>query len=273
MVLSTIHVGPCRFEVATRPVPPPLRDHVERWIGYDERGPGLVRRREFPSARVVVILDFGGLSVGREAVAPVRGGFVAGLTDRWATTEHPGRQSGIQLDLTPIGAHLLFARPLSELAGELVSLEDVGLDVAPIAEAPDWSTRFDRLEAWLLARLAVARADVRAVGWAVRRIEATRGAVDMALLAKELGYSSKHVVTLFRRQVGVPPKRFARIVRFEALLRHLRRGGGEGWAELAHRFGYADQAHLGREVREMSGYTPTSVRSAAEEAREWLTVQ
>jgi len=82
----------------------------------------------------------------------------------------------------------------------------------------------------------------------------------MRSLARELGYSRKHVVDLFRDQVGVPPKLLARIVRFDRLVRHVKRGGGGTWADLALELGYYDQAHLARDVKQFAGTTPTGVR-------------
>jgi AraC-like DNA-binding protein len=68
------------------------------------------------------------------------------------------------------------------------------------------------------------------------------------------------VIALFHEHVGMTPKRFARIVRFDRLVRHLR-GGGEGsWAELAARFGWFDQSHLANDVKRIVGVPPSQAR-------------
>jgi methylphosphotriester-DNA--protein-cysteine methyltransferase len=54
---------------------------------------------------------------------------------------------------------------------------------------------------------------------------------------------------MFRDQVGVAPKLYARIIRFNRVMQHLRHGGHGTWADLALEFGYYDQAHLVRDVR------------------------
>src|SRR5262249_6504464 len=89
---------------------------------------------------------------------------------------------------------------------------------------------------------------------------AAGGAVGIADLADDLGYSQKHVIHLFHDQVGVPPKLYARIVRFDRLMRHLKTGGRGTWADLALRFGYYDQAHLVREVRQFTGASRREAR-------------
>jgi AraC-like DNA-binding protein len=194
---------------------------------------------------------------------------VAALAPEHALCEHDGFQQGVQVNFTPIGARLVFGLPLSEL-GAVAPLADLlprrYRDLAErLQDLPDWDRRFDLLDAVLAERLAAARADTAVVSWGVGRIEQAGGVLSVRGLARELGYSHKHVIALFRDQVGVPPKLLARIVRFDRLLRHLRAGGGGGWAELALQFGYYDQPHLAREVRAFTGLRPSEMRPLAAE--------
>ncbi|MCI0571798.1 MAG: AraC family transcriptional regulator [Myxococcaceae bacterium] len=220
---------------------------------------------------MVVVLEFGrpirifeGTDVRR--ATRYAGGFVAGVDDRFSLTGHDGSQQGLQINFTPLGARLFFGVPMSELSGRVVHFRDlVPPEQHSLAERleaqPDWDARFDLVERLLTERIASAHGRSDAVAWAVRHIEASGGAVDVRSLVRELGYSHKHVITLFRDQVGVPPGLLARIVRFDRLMRHLKRGGPGTWAELAVEFGYYDQAHLVNEVRRFTGTTPTEVRA------------
>jgi AraC-like DNA-binding protein len=94
------------------------------------------------------------------------------------------------------------------------------------------------------------------VAWALRRIEEraeTQQHHTVGQLARELGYSPKHVIALFRDQVGVSPKLCMRLVRFERLRRAIRAAPASSLAELASACGYCDQSHLAREVRQFTG--------------------
>lgn len=261
--------GGSAWEIAARELPPRLRAHVRGLYGYSESAPAPCLRREFPLPQVVVIIEFGPpIRVHDDAGASARyvGGFVAGLHDRATDTAHDGLQRGIQLNLTPIGARLVFGVALSELAGQVVHLDDLlprahrGL-AERLAALADWDDRFDMVESFIAARLAEARTSVDVVAWACQRIEASAGAVDIGGLADELGYSGKHLIALFRDRVGVPPKLLARLVRFDHLVRRLKSGPPASWAELAAELGFADQAHLTREVRGFTGVTPTGARA------------
>jgi AraC-like DNA-binding protein len=260
-----------RWEMAVRPPAAQLRPYVHGdYVGYTEWSGPMNRRREFPGPFVVMILEFGPPLRVYDAGNPRRlsshrGGFVVGLGDTFAVCEHDGFQHGVQINLTAIGARLLFGLPMSELSGQTVSVRDLlparHRDLGQqLQDATDWDERFDLLDGALADGMGEAFDRTRIVSWAVRRIEQTGGRLDMRALARELGYSRKHVITLFRDQVGIPPKLLARLVRFDRLVQHLRRGGPGTWAELAVEFGYYDQAHLVRDVRQFTGVTPSEVR-------------
>jgi AraC-like DNA-binding protein len=260
-----------RWELALRAPALALRGIVaDDYCGYTERTRGPSQRRELPVPFVPVIIELAPpirvYDYGQERRwSSHRGGFVAGLDGRYTLCAHDGFQHGLQVNLTPLGARLVFGVPMAELSGRAHALVDLlparhrGLP-GRLQELRDWDARFDLVDAVLSDCAARARLDTRAVSWAWRRIEETGGALDIGSLTCALGYSRRHVIALFRDQVGLPPKLASRIVRFDRLVRHLRGGGRGTWAELALEFGYYDQAHLAREVKEFSGVTPTQVR-------------
>lgn len=263
--------GASRWEVAIRPPSERLRPYVRGdYVGYTERSPGAVRRPEFPVPFAVMVFEFGPplriLEAGdARRVTSHRGGFVGGLCDEHVVCEHDGFQQGLQVHLTPIGARLLFDVPMSELSAQIAPVHDLlpagrrDLGVR-LQEAATWDERFDVLDAALAASVHEAGPRTRAVSWAVDRIERSGGALSIRDLAREMGYSRKHLVAMFRDQVGIPPKLLARIVRFHRLVQHLRGGGGEPWADLAQDFGYYDQSHLVRDVRHFTGVVPGEAR-------------
>jgi AraC-like DNA-binding protein len=76
----------------------------------------------------------------------------------------------------------------------------------------------------------------------------------------ESGYSPRHFIGLFRSAIGLTPKHYYRIQRFNSVLRYLASGRNGDLAEIAALAGYSDQAHLTRDFREFAGITPTQYR-------------
>jgi AraC-like DNA-binding protein len=192
------------------------------------------------------------------------GGFVAGLDKRPVLTLHDGWQRGVQLDLPATSVRRLLGVPMTELAGRVVPLRELlGRDDRSLMDELDalraWEARLDRVERWLDARLAAGARLDRRVAWAVRHIERVGGDVDVSALARTLTLSRKHLVALFHAHVGVPPKLYARLCRFERLVGRVRGGPPRSWAQHAAELGYCDQAHLARDVRALAAMTPTEL--------------
>jgi AraC-like DNA-binding protein len=268
-VLKSYEDAATRWQVASRAPPATLRPSVRQLTGYTEEANRPVARYEVPRPWVVVILELGPpirVHDPNDQARAVRysGGFVAGLDDRVTLTTHDGCQSGIELNLCPVAARRVLGTPMSAVSGQVVALDDLlprrhrGL-TERLAELPDWAARLDVVETLLGERLAATPPPARIVSWACRKIRREPG-LDLKSLAKELGYSPKHVITLFKEHVGVTPKQFARLVRFDRLVQYLRAGGRAPWAELSQRFGWFDQSHLAGDVRRFLGVNPSSAR-------------
>jgi AraC-like DNA-binding protein len=221
-----------------------------------------VRRRELPFAGVAVILELEGaweLSLS-EDVAPQRfGSFVGGLIDAPVFSENKGPTTTLQFDLTPLGALAVFGVPGSELAGRIVEFSDVvpegHLLIEQLAGLSDWPSRRALLDAWLARRFADAAGVSPDVERAWRRLVGSAGTVPMSELQRELGCSSRHLSARFGEHVGMSPKRFARMVRFERAVERLRHSDDE-LGVIAVDCGYYDQAHFNRDVRAFAGVAP-----------------
>jgi AraC-like DNA-binding protein len=175
----------------------------------------------------------------------------------------PGRQSGVQIALGPLGAHAVLGLPAGGLAGIDVHADDVlGPDARyaqeRLREAPDWPGRFRVLDTWLLGRLR--KADLPPeVREAWRLLRASGGLLRVARVAEEVGWSERHLRNLFLAEIGLTPKAAARVIRFDLARRRLaQRPTAPDLAGLAADHGYADQSHLDREFSALAGCAPSA---------------
>jgi AraC-like DNA-binding protein len=249
--------------MASRAPNPLLAGQVLRYCGYRERTPEPFRRLEAPFCGVVLILTFGERLrlVDAEGSDRLHSSFTGGLTDGPTYTEHPGSQHGIQIDLTPPAARALLGLPLRELTNRVVGLNDVlgpvaGELIERLYELPGWTERFELLDRVLAQRLEAAAALPPALDEAWTRLTETRGRLEIEALAHELGYSRRHFSARFGEELGLPPKAYARVLRFEHAAERLSLDTGARFAEIAQHCGYYDQAHLNRDFREFAGTTP-----------------
>jgi AraC-like DNA-binding protein len=241
-----------------------LRAHVLSYQGYTQQTAAPAVDRHVPGTFVPLIIGFGAplRHHSRHIADAEHQSFVAGLHDTQVTTENTGDAAGLQINLTPIGAYLLFGRPMHELANNVVSFEDAfGAGAALLSEAlfeaRAWDLRFDLLDAAIGARFARAKPATPGVAWALAQIDARYGNVSVTGLAERLGWSRKHLVSQFREQVGLPPKTYARVARFSHAIEIVRRDEEVRWTDVAFACGYYDQAHFIRDFSEFAGVTPT----------------
>ena len=256
--------------VAHRPHPA-LRPYVAAAVGYRLEGlpPGEHLGLPSPWLTVVVPLDEPLVIAAHPDPDQPPGSFdalVGGLHTRPARILHPGRQAGIQLALTPLGARALLGCPAGALASLDAPLTDLlgpaGTElVERVRASGTWPARFAALEAVLLRRLGPVALPPAEVTEAWRLTTAVHGRLRIADVAARVGWSSRHLEQRFRAETGLGPKEAARVARFDlarrALATRVASGGAPDLAGLATAAGFADQAHLSREWRAFSGLPPT----------------
>lgn len=232
-------------------------------IWYFEGSIPLARERHFPNGLLELVVQltdrFHFVKDGRrERCAPIT---LAGLqTGPTIIEAPPGRACVLGMRLHPAGAYAVVGLPLDEASGRVVDFDDlVGGSASELAErcheARDGEARVRCAALWLSERIDRSRAIDPRVGWAAARIENSRGLVGIARLQDETGLSRKRLVEAFREQIGLPPKLYARIVRFRFALTLLH-DGRRSLTETALAAGYYDQPHMNLEFRELGGLPP-----------------
>lgn len=116
--------------------------------------------------------------------------------------------------------------------------------------------RVGRMEWELRRRLDSARSLQPCVAAALHLITVRSGAVTMREASQFAGVSRQQLARSFAENVGVPPKMFARVIRFRGLLERLREARAVCWSEAAAHAGYYDQSHLIADFKEFAGTTP-----------------
>jgi AraC-like DNA-binding protein len=198
---------------------------------------------------------------GRWRTAPVRNtGHIVGAVTH---TDSSGveRPSMIGVYFRAGGLAPFTSVPVDELTDRVVRVEDVLGPAANVvdrlAEASE-AGRIDVLESLLIERLREqyrATASVDVAGLAAS-IERSAGQVTVEQLAHRAGISRQHLTRVFRERVGVTPKLYARLARFQSSLACASAGEPADGAHAALALGYVDQSHWIAEFKEFSGLTP-----------------
>jgi AraC-like DNA-binding protein len=257
--------------VSRRPAPP--LDAAVSAVWYFRSAPRpFSLERVLPSGAAQLVINLkedatrsydarrGGLCV----TAP--GAVVTGARTCFEVIDTDEQEHVVGVSFHPGGTRPFFAAPAQELAGPDVPLACLwpARDVTRLREqllaAPSPEAALDVLEAALAAAWRD-RPLHRAVGLALATFARAPETARIATVADAVGLSRRRFIEAFSRDVGLTPKQFCRVRRFQQALRAAHAAVEVHWSEVAVSAGYFDQAHFIHDFRAFSGLTPTAYRA------------
>ncbi|MGC1272820.1 MAG: helix-turn-helix domain-containing protein [Planctomycetaceae bacterium] len=244
----------------------PLGDFVELFWSCSE-SPSLLRGQILPKGTIEVIINLGEREIRiQDHRNPDRcqrhaGAVVCGAYSSAFVTEHAERASVIGVHFRPGGASPFLNVPAGELAETHVDLETLwgraAIDLRErLCEAMTSAECFSLLEQALTARLTDATDRHRAIPIALAAFEQSDASVQIRDVARQVGLSQRRFIQVFATDVGLTPKLYSRVRRFQRALRLVNGVSAPDWARVALDGGYCDQSHLIRDFRAFAGLTP-----------------
>ena len=253
----------------------PLADHVQLFWHVSGRA-SYLRDRRLPTGNAHLLFNLGNAPTlfARESGGAPRSFptcWLAGQSERFIETGSHGETVLLGAQFHSHGAYRLLRLAQHELSDHVIELEALLGDRVlglrqQLLDVATPHARFALLERWLLGLLD-AGADVHpAIVEASRTIAGMHGRIALPALSRHTGFSREYLIRRFREQVGLTPKAYANIVRFNRAL-VLARMPKASWAAVAHECGYYDQAHLVRDFQRFAGRAPaTLLRDARPDA-------
>ncbi len=154
-----------------------------------------------------------------------------------------------------------FPFPMNEIADSVVDADLIwGEAFANIRElllaTPDIDERFRRVESFLMAAFGAKMNLNPCVAFAVSEMSGHPDAVSIAKMNARIGYSQKHFIDMFRSHVGVTPKAYLKIMRFQKAIQTIDAADKIEWSRISQDCGFYDQSHFINDFKHFSGFTP-----------------
>ncbi len=146
-----------------------------------------------------------------------------------------------------VDAGLIFGRKLRDLREQL-------LNTASIPQM------FLNIENFLLQQAGDSlhvNTPSKCVEYAVSNLVNQPNILRFQPFSRQIGYSQKHFIDLFKKQVGVPPKQYLKIMRFQKAIQEIENNKSIQWSSIATESGFYDQAHFIGDFKNFSGFTPS----------------
>jgi AraC-like DNA-binding protein len=171
-----------------------------------------------------------------------------------------GNTAMIFMLFKPHGLKAFFNFPMSELLNQNISLETLLKSEAAeleeqLLEAETIKERIVFLEAFLIKKL-ILNNDFERIEHAIKLIEHTKGQIKTFHLAQKVCLGIKQFERTFSNQVGLNPKKFSNIIRFQDMLQTKKKYPNLSLNHLAYDYGYYDQSHFIHDFKSLTGFTP-----------------
>jgi AraC-like DNA-binding protein len=248
---------------------PPLDQFIDVMWLYEGYSQPYEKERLLPTGAMQLLINFGQETVRVYDVQQANrfeefsSAVVSGAYAEPFVIDTACQASVMGVCFKPGGAFPFFDIPANQLRNTHVSLEDLwhgqAYDVRDqLFQAKTPAAKFRILEHALLAHMCPRVTRHPAVAYAIQAFECASGKQIVGDVTEQIGLSARRFSQIFSEEVGLTPKLFCRIRRFQNLLCHIQNNTEVDWADVALACGYYDQAHFIHDFQTFSGVNPTT---------------
>ena len=203
---------------------------------------------------------------------------LCGTTFKSEEKEHKPGQLYIGVRFSPSVSRRIGWFPYSHLANKRVSAGSINrasqATLDQLCIATSFAERIELIDKWL-TKLGIPTASATdEIDFCLGEIHKCAGNIRLTTLARDLGYSDRRIRQMFTAEMGIAPKLYCRIQRFQQALLYLTRSrhGSVSNVELVKKFGYYDEAHAIKEFQLFSQHSPLALQNKLLQAEKIKTV-
>ncbi len=261
----------------------PLNQFIESFIYYRDYNPTHTVDRFLPDGNVNLVIDLTDYpkfiydNDTLKEIQSCRNAWFSGIRNSYITIPS-GRESEMFIINFHKGrAYPFVEMPMNELTdyvvdGELVMSKGI-LDIREkILGLGSIRQKFIQTEKYLLKTFGKKLVVNPFTEFAVNRIIKSPDTLTIQHLSDKVGFSQKHFIKIFKEHVGVTPKSFLRLVRFQKAINEIELIKKANWTSVALDAGYYDQAHFINDFKSFSGFTPNQYLATKSEYLNYVAV-
>ncbi|MCE7995587.1 MAG: AraC family transcriptional regulator [Roseivirga sp.] len=188
--------------------------------------------------------------------------WMSGMLLKHLTIHSPKHIRALVVKFKSIGAYPVLGIPMFEFINTVVDADVIfGNEIVSLTEDIIGTTeimdKIHLVERWLYKRLKLEDPiSTAVVQFAIDTTLCNPDKLNMKSIANKSGFTQQHFINIFKKYVGLTPKQYERIVRFNQILKRVNQSQTIDWSDLAFEVGYYDQSHLINDFKTFSGFSP-----------------
>ncbi len=248
---------------------PPLSQFVENLWLVEGFSAEYTREKILPDGAIELIIDLDDEpkrifeNETSDSFRTVQRGWISGERTRFIVIGAHKNQSMVGIRFRPGGAYPFFRFPISELTEAVTELDLIWGNL--VSEIRDQllaietaDEKLQRLEGFLMSQARHSLEQSKLITFAVNQLQHSPQFLAIKDLANTIGITQKHLISQFEKVVGLRPKSFARVCKFQKVVNLVEQQTEISWASVAVECGYYDQAHFIHEFQAFSGLNPST---------------
>lgn len=259
--------------------PSPLNFFIEEYFYHKDYIPPHKMEKFLPDGAIYLIIDLSNWpkklydNDDYSKFTDFNAGWLSGIRKYYLTIQADGGEM-IVIRFKPFGAASFFQLPMSEFQDKVIELDLLWgskfMDLRDQLINLPLEQKFPALDSFLSGQLNVDSRFLPLMEYAVENLSQSN--VSLPELVNRTGYSHKHFIEIFKKNVGVTPKSFNRIMKFQKALLSIEKSKQIDWSEISYSCGFYDQAHFINEFRNFSGINPGQYLVEKGETLNWVPI-
>ncbi|MBC8755243.1 AraC family transcriptional regulator [Kordia sp. YSTF-M3] len=243
-----------------------LHQYVESIFHFKDFMPDHSIERVVPTGHIFIIFELDGFTrntFDNETLKPnntFTKVWVSGMHKNYISISAHQKSEMLVIQFKPYGAHPFFHFPIQELNEKVVAavqlFENKIIELREeILTKKTSKEKFKIVEQWLLDKFHKDKIPSVELLGILEKLQ-TESVANYGKIIDSYSKTQKHLIDQFKKYIGLTPKYYQRILRFNEILQQIHQSEKIEWSQVAYQCEYADQSHFIKEFKHFSGLNP-----------------
>jgi len=244
----------------------PLDKYIESIFHFKDLIPEHSIERVVPTGHIFIIFELDGFirnTFDNDTLQPnntFTKVWISGMHKNYISISTHQKSEMLVIQFKPFGTYPFFHFPIQNLNEKIISAQEIfGDEILKLQEEilakKTSKEKFAVVEKWLNNRFHQDRTPSSELLTVIEKLQ-TESVANYRQIVENYSKTQKHLISQFKKYIGLTPKYYQRILRFNEILQQIHKSEKIEWSQIAYQCEYADQSHFIKEFKHFSGINP-----------------